>query len=90
MDSEIDVDGYTINRKDRPNSIDGGVCLYVNNDYTFTVSNDLMFDDVEALQGELKLDSRILLISVIYRPPSSGSIYFDFLLDKIENTSKKN
>ena len=48
MDSEIDVDGYTINRKDRPNSIGGGVCLYVKNDYTFTVSNALMFDDVEA------------------------------------------
>ena len=55
----------------------------------FTVSNDLMFDDVEALWGELKLDSRSLFISVIYRPPSSGSIYFESLLDMIENASKK-
>ena len=55
----------------------------------FTVSNDLMFDDVEALWGELKLDSRSLLISVIYQPPSSGSIYFESLLDMIKNASKK-
>ena len=89
MDSEIVVDGYTVHRKDRPNSIGGGVCLYVKNDYTFTVSNDLMFDDVKALWGELKLDSINLLISVTYRSPSSGSIYFDSLLDMIENASKK-
>ena len=29
MDSKIVVDGYTVHRKDRPNSICGGVCLYV-------------------------------------------------------------
>ena len=88
-DSEIAVHGYGVHRKDRPNSIGGGVCLYVKNDYTFTVSNDLMFDDVEALWGELKLDSRSLLISVIYRPPSSGSSHFNYLLDMIENATKK-
>ena len=48
-----------------------------------------MFDYVEALWGELKLNSRNMLISVIYRPPSSGSIYFDSRLDMIENAFKK-
>ena len=88
-DSEIAVNGYEVHRKDRQNSIGGGVCLYVKNDYTFTVSNDLKFDDVEALWGELKLDSRSLLLSVIYRPPSSGSSHFNSLLDMIENATKK-
>ena len=48
-----------------------------------------MFDDSEALWGELKLDSRNLLISVIYRPPSNGSSHFNSLLDMIENATKK-
>ena len=48
-----------------------------------------MFDDVEDLWGELKLDSMSLLISVIYRPPSSGSSHFDSLLVMIENATKK-
>ena len=65
LDSEIAIEGYQIYRKDRSNSIGGGVCLYVKNEYAFTVCHDLMFNDVEALWGVLNLDSKRLLISVI-------------------------
>ena len=47
-DCEIAVNGYEVHRKDRQNSIGGGACLIVRM-ITFTVSSDLMFDDVEAL-----------------------------------------
>ena len=56
MDSEIAVHGYAVQWKDRPNSIGGGVWLYVKNAYTLTVSSDLMLNDVEALCVDLKLD----------------------------------
>ena len=58
IDSEIAIEGYQVYRKDRPNSIGGGVCLYVKNEYDFTVCHDLMFNDVEALWGELNVDSK--------------------------------
>ena len=89
MDSEIAIEGYRVYRKDRSNSIGGGVCLYVKNEHNFTVCHDLMFDDVEALWGELNVDSQKLLISVIYRPPSMGSSYFNDILDMIEKASNK-
>ena len=89
MDSEIAIEGYRVYRKDRANSIGGGVCLYVKNEHNFTVCYDLVFDDVEALWGELNVDSQKLLISVIYRPPSMGSSYFNDILDVIEKASNK-
>ena len=48
-----------------------------------------MFNDVDALWGELNVDSKKILISVIYRPPSKGSFYFDDILDMIEKASNK-
>ena len=48
-----------------------------------------MFNDAEALWGELNVDSKKVLISVIYRPPSKGSSYFDDILDMIEKGSNK-
>ena len=48
-----------------------------------------MFNDVEALWGELNVDSGTLLISVIYLPPSRGSSYFNDILDMIEKASNK-
>ena len=90
LDSEIAIEGYQVYRKDRSNSIGGGICLYVKNECAFTVCHDLMFDDVEALWGVLNLDSKRLLISVIYRPPSRGSSYFDDIVDMlIEKASNK-
>ena len=54
------------------------------NAYDFTVCHDLMFNDVEALWGELNVGSKIVPILVIYRPPSKGFSYFNDILDMIE------
>ena len=89
LDSEIAIEWYQVYRKDRSNSIGGGVCLYVKNEYAFTVCHDLMFNDVEALWGVLNLDSKRLLISAIYRPPSRGSSYFNYTFVMIEKASNK-
>ena len=48
-----------------------------------------MFNAVEALLGKRNVDPRTLLISVIYRPPSRGSYYFNDILDTIEKASNK-
>ena len=58
LDSEIAIEGYQVYRKDRSNSIGGGVCVYVKNEYACTVCHYLMFNDVEALWGVLNLDSK--------------------------------
>ena len=88
MDSEIDIEGYQVYRRDRSNSIGGGVCLYVKSGYVFTVCHDLMFNDVEALWWVLNLDPQKLLVSVIYRPQYRAPIYFNYILDMIEKADK--
>ena len=50
-----------VHRKGRQNSFGGGAYWQVKDDYTFTVCNDLMFDDIESSWEELKLDSISLL-----------------------------
>ena len=67
MDSKVVNEGYQVYREDRFNSNGGGVRLYLKNEYNFTVCHDRMFNDVEALWGELNVDSQKLLMSVIYR-----------------------
>ena len=83
-DSELSIEGYNIYRKYRLNSKGGCVCLYVKECVHFKLRDDLHFDDVESLWGEVTVGKMNVLISVVYRPPSAPTAYFESLLDMLE------
>ena len=84
-DEELSLPEYTIVRRDR-NRHGGGVAMYIRNNLTFIRRNDLEADDVECLWVELKCKLRQpVLISSIYRPPSSSVDFLDkinYIIDR--------
>ena len=76
-DNEISLPDYSIERKDR-NHHGGGVAMYIRNNLTFVCRIDLETDDVECIWVEIKCKHRQpVLMSSIYRPPSSSSDIID-------------
>ena len=93
LDSEIDVPGYVIERKN-PNRHGGGVIMYIRDSITYTRRVDIsetsqlvenIWIEVKSLKSSINVKS--LLLGCFYRPPSSNSDYFDGILDIIEKAS---
>ena len=79
----------------RPNEDGGcGIALYIHNNYTYRVQNDLTHNsnDSQFLFAEIVKYNISTLIGVSYKPPNvnidSYSLILSNLLDKLENTSK--
>ena len=74
-DAEVNIDGYTIQRKDR-NRQGGGVCIYIRNDFAFNTRDDLSSPDLEALFIDILLPkTKPILCGVCYRPPKQLNFY---------------
>ena len=70
-DKYIEISGYEIVRKDR-NRVGGGVAIYYRDNLNVRNRDELVPESVEAVCVEvLKTKCAPLLISTIYRPPSS-------------------
>ena len=65
-DNLVQIDGYSILRKDR-NRNGGGVCLYL----CSTINYKMLTVDV------MKPNSRLFNVTVLYRPPSCTEGFFD-------------
>lgn len=91
-DSEIQLTGYHIVRKDR-NKFGGGVCLFIKNHLNYKVRTDLMPEQLECIVIELfKPNSVSIFISTWYRPPNSPVELFDnfeFILEEIDATNSE-
>ena len=86
-DNEISLPSYSIVRKDR-NRHGGGVAIYIRNSLTFIRREDLETDDVECIWVEIKCKQRQpVLISSMYRPPSSCIEFVDKVGDIIDKAS---
>ena len=71
-DGEISIPGYTIVRKDR-NRHGGGVALYIRDNLSFTIRNDLVPVQLEMICVEINLPyNRSFLVSTWYRPPNAN------------------
>lgn len=82
-DGEIQIQNYTVIRKDR-NRQGGGVCVYIREDHAFNLRTHLNNDDAEFLLIELLLPrNKPIYIGTIYRPPKQT----DFL-QKFETVLK--
>ena len=84
IDSEINIDGYTLYQKDRSGSKGGGVLLYVDNNLKSVPLNSLnlhTFND--AIWCEINVDREHILIGVCYRSTSSNEVNNRDLCDMI-------
>ena len=77
-DSQIDIEGYDILRRDR-NRNGGGVAFYVAQSLTYVNRQDLLsHEDLEILTVEIKKPkSKLFLVTTWYRPPDSKVETFD-------------
>ena len=81
-DSDIALDGYTVIRDDR-NRHGGGTLIYVKTGLNFEVLCCNRQCDIEAVF--LKFSAKHpFIVGSLYRPPSATSMYYDALLDCIE------
>ncbi|CAB4019684.1 Hypothetical predicted protein [Paramuricea clavata] len=96
-DSELEVDGYVVERKDRNSAVYGGVLCYIRDGISFQRRKDLEIDGVEAIWVEVFIvNSKSILICIVYKPPDS-SLYldknfnskFDNMLDIAINENKE-
>ena len=89
-DKYIEISGYEIVRKDR-NRIGGGVAIYYRNHLNVRNRDELVPEGVEAVCVEvLKTKCAPLLISTIYRPPSSKVDIFEKIENLIQNLDNEN
>ena len=71
-DGEINMNGYTVFRRDRKNRIGGGVLLYVKNNIKAIHRTDLENDECEMVWCELLNGKEKTLVGVCYRSPGSS------------------
>ena len=93
QDSELELDGYVMFRKDRDirggRGHGGGVLLYINNNLTATERIDFTDDRFkESIWCELKNKTESLLIGICYRVPDSAEECDNGLQELIVKASK--
>lgn len=83
----INVDGYSIIRKDRKDKKGGGVLIYVNSDIVFKEREDLVTSkDLEMIWIEIFCENtkNNHLVSCVYRPPNVCHEYLNHIVDCLE------
>ena len=74
-DTEIEIENYTLIRKDRDRN-GGGVCVYIRADISFNVRSDMDNKSIEAVWVEINLPkTKPFLVGALYRPPSQSTFY---------------
>ena len=81
-DTEIQIPGYSIIRKDR-NRHGGGVCVYISHAVTSISHLPLHRQELECIFLRVTKDSTKLTVGCFYRPPSSSFCTLDMLADSI-------
>jgi len=91
-DSELNVEGYTIFRKDRDSSTEnrgGGVLLLVNEQFKAIHRGDLNDDDFsECIWCDLEFSKIKILVGVCYRPPNCELKCDEGLINLINKVGK--
>ena len=85
LDSEIQIKGYTIVRRDR-NRYGGGVLMYIKDKWTIT--NVCKDENLELLTADIKLlKSPKINVGVVYRPPDSNAQWITDFEERIDDMS---
>ena len=89
LSSELEVIGYSALSK-HINRHGGGILIYVNDKLDFIRRCDLEIIDLVCVWIEIRTETGKMLISSIYRPPSTKEKYLDTILDSIERAHDEN
>ena len=77
-DVEINIEDYTVVRRDR-NKNGSDVCVYIRNDFAFSVRSDLQMDNDEILFVELLVPkTKPIIIGTVYRSPKQNDFLNNF------------
>jgi len=85
QNNTIQIEGYSIQRKDRINKKGGGLLTYTNNRLLCNRRTDLENANLEIMWLEIKTcqQSPTILLGQVYRPPSTDANTDDLLLENI-------
>ena len=84
--SIVQLEGYTLYRRDRNGRRAGGCAIYVRNDIqarVLSMSNDTYVGETEFLILELKIKFQKLLVATVYRPPGNKFTNFEDEISKL-------
>ena len=86
-DSEVEIHGYSLQRRDRNRNGGGvGLCVYINSNISYNPRHD-MGTDFESVWIELFLPkTKPILVGVCYRPPTN-TIFYELLEHACNNCS---
>ncbi|MCG7868140.1 MAG: endonuclease/exonuclease/phosphatase family protein [Candidatus Thiodiazotropha taylori] len=90
-DGQINIENFKPPfRNDRSGRIGGGVAIFVRDTITCKRRLDLEIRGLEAVWIEILINSKKVLLGGFYRPPNSGTDYFDLLTESIDNAYNSN
>ncbi len=89
-DTEVNIPGYNIERKDR-NRHGGGVAVYVKDDIRYERRYDVEKETNESIWLEIHLMyQKCMVIGSLYRPQTEGVDYFDVLSEIVDGVINEN
>jgi hypothetical protein len=71
-DQLVEIEGYTLTRKDRVKKKGGGVCMYVRDDidcFNISLDTNCLSEYIEVLWSECRLGRTVYYIAACYHPP---------------------
>lgn len=88
QDSEILFNNYQIIRRDRTDRKNGGVCFYISKLIEFIRETKFEHPNIESVVLKLlSPEKKPIIVCVIYRPPHTPVIWYDYLYSMLENIS---
>jgi exonuclease III len=72
-DSTVDINGYSIRRKDRPDHRACGAAIYITDALPHHRALELELSDIDLPWIELQLGKKKILVGAAYRPPGQSA-----------------
>ena len=83
--SSLKLDGYKkIEYKNRTNQLGGGVGIYIKSHIISHRKYEFEINNLEAMWHEIKIGCKTILLCTCYRPPNSGSEFWEFLQESLD------
>ena len=78
QNSNLNINGFVFERKDRPHKLDGGLLVYIADHIDFKQRHDIEIEDLESIWLQITFpNNEPILLNFVYRPPSSNQIWIE-------------
>ena len=89
--NELNIDGFTFERRDRKSREGGGVLVYVSNKIDYKRREDIETGETESIWIEINLPhTKPILFCSVYRPPNSPTEWIDTFETEVMKASSPN